>query len=233
MDISWRDLQGSMKSAALWLVQEVGEGNIFTKEGLRAAFPDKTQIDRRVRELRKHGWVINTSKEEPALEANEQRFVKEGRPVWEAGQATLNQGAAVSAAERRRVMERDGHMCQSCGIVAGDAYADDEFSNAQLTIARRKVSSAEGGSTVELVTECDRCRIGGRAVTADPGYVIQRAGSLKGIENEIFRAWVAAGEREFSKLELLWGDLQSLPPESRAEAKEAILRGGSGGTPIG
>ncbi|MFD0800652.1 hypothetical protein ACFQZU_04875 [Streptomonospora algeriensis] len=214
-----------MKSAALWLVQEVGEGNVFTKEELRAAFPEKTQIDRRVRELRKHGWTINTSKEEPALEANEQRFVEQGKPVWEKGQATLSQGESVSASERRRVFNRDGNMCRSCGISAGESYVDDEFSNAQLTIARRKVFGPEGETTVELVTECDRCRVGGRAITADPADVIQRARGLKGIESEIFRGWVAAGEREFSKLELLWGDLRSLPPESRVKIEEAILYG--------
>jgi hypothetical protein len=41
----WNDPKlkvGSMVRAALWLVEEVGEGNTFTKEQLREAFPGGT-----------------------------------------------------------------------------------------------------------------------------------------------------------------------------------------------
>lgn len=37
---SWTDTKyGTMKRAALWLVTVVGEGNVFTKEDVKGAFP--------------------------------------------------------------------------------------------------------------------------------------------------------------------------------------------------
>jgi hypothetical protein len=76
---------GTMVRAALWLVTKVGEGNVFTREQLRAAFPETAQVDRRVRDLRDHGWVIDTNREDPTLSFGESRFVHAGAPVWEPG----------------------------------------------------------------------------------------------------------------------------------------------------
>ena len=53
----WDDANlGTMRRAALWLVEVVGEGNSFTKSQLREAFPEVAQIDRRMRDLRDFGW---------------------------------------------------------------------------------------------------------------------------------------------------------------------------------
>lgn len=83
---SWQDSKlGTMKRAALWLVQVVGEENVFTKAELREAFPDVAQIDRRMRDLRDFGWKIDTKREDIDLDANEQRYVQRGEPVWEPG----------------------------------------------------------------------------------------------------------------------------------------------------
>ncbi|MEU6401063.1 hypothetical protein ABZ867_29315 [Streptomyces cinnamoneus] len=80
----WRDsTRGSMVRGAAWLLQEVGEGEKFTKAQLRAAFPELAQIDRRLRDLREFGWVIHTSREDPTLSQSEQRFVKKGLDVWD------------------------------------------------------------------------------------------------------------------------------------------------------
>ncbi|MFC5155611.1 hypothetical protein [Streptomyces amakusaensis] len=68
---------------ALWLATEVGEGSVYTKAQLREAFPDVAQIDRRVRELRGHGWVIATNRDDPGLRSHEARFVRAGDPVWQ------------------------------------------------------------------------------------------------------------------------------------------------------
>ncbi|THA37807.1 hypothetical protein [Streptomyces sp. A1547] len=82
----WTDQKMATKvRTALWLATEVGEGNVYTKEQLRAAFPDVTQIDRRVRELRDYGWVIATNRDDPRLTSHEARFVQAGDPVWEPG----------------------------------------------------------------------------------------------------------------------------------------------------
>ncbi|MFF4654878.1 hypothetical protein [Streptomyces sp. NPDC001381] len=82
----WREpKRGTMVRAALWLVTQVGEGNVFTREDLRAAFPEVTQIDRRVRDLRDQGWVLHTNREDPAISSGETRFVRAGTPVWVPG----------------------------------------------------------------------------------------------------------------------------------------------------
>lgn len=221
---SWRDTGlGTKKKAALWLVQEVGEGQVFTKQALRDAFPGVAQVDRRVRDLREHGWVIHTSKEEPALEVDEQRFVEQGEPVWEPGKGGSKNGGTLSAKVRRDVYERDGYLCQSCGISGGEAYDDDGFSTAQLSVARRTVLHSDGSTTVEFVTECDRCRVGARGLKADAGRVQERVLELSGIEAQIFRAWMKSGKRELGRVERLWGEYMSLPPTARAEVKEAVL----------
>ncbi|PWS49968.1 hypothetical protein DLE01_21040 [Streptomyces sp. FT05W] len=76
---------GTKVRAALWLVTVVGEGNVFTRDQLRAAFPGVEQIDRRLRDLRDHGWVIATNRDEPFLDPHETRFVRAGDPIWQPG----------------------------------------------------------------------------------------------------------------------------------------------------
>src|ERR1700722_7484392 len=72
---------GTMIRGALWLLQVVGEGNVFTKEQVRAAFPGISQIDRRIRDLRDYGWVISSSSDDATLSADEQRFIQAGTAV--------------------------------------------------------------------------------------------------------------------------------------------------------
>lgn len=87
---SWTDTKlGTMKRAALWLVSVVGEGNTFTKENVKEAFPGVSQADRRVRDLRKHGWRIDTNREDSSLGQHEQRFVAQGEPVWQPGKGSV------------------------------------------------------------------------------------------------------------------------------------------------
>lgn len=119
---SWTDTKyGTMKRAALWLVTVVGEGNVFTKEDVKGAFPGVSQADRRVRDLRDHGWQIDTNREDAGLGQHEQRFVKPGLPVWEPGKAA-KPGTSVTQTQRRDVLARDGHLCRSCGIAPGEEY---------------------------------------------------------------------------------------------------------------
>jgi hypothetical protein len=218
---SWQDEKiGSMKRAGLWLVQVVGEGNTFTKTQLREAFPDTAQIDRRMRDLRDHGWRIDTNREDLQLGANEQRFVKQGQPIWEPGKATKN-GVTITATQRRELLLKDGHMCRSCGIGPGQVFADT-YEAAQLDVARRVVRLPNRKSEVQLVVECNRCRVGGRGLTADLGQVMTRIGRLSAFECKILADWVEKDERSFSELETLWAAYRTLPAESRAQVREAL-----------
>lgn len=220
---SWQDAGlGTMKRVALWLVSVVGEGNTFTKEELRAAFPGVSQVDRRMRDLRDFGWRIDTNREDAGLDSHEQRFVKPGDPVWEPGRATRKSGTiAIGAARRREVLARDGYMCRSCGITPGETYAGT-YEAAQLDIARRDVVKADGTKATELVTECKRCRVGGRLLTADLEKVLTAAAALGSAERSVLSDWVAADRREFSRLEQIWSDYRSLPEESRAQLRAEL-----------
>lgn len=220
---SWQDAGlGTMKRVALWLVSEVGEGSTFTKEQLRAAFPGVSQVDRRMRDLRDFGWRIDTSREDVGLDSHEQRFVKPGDPVWEPGRATRKAGTiAIGAGRRREVLARDGYMCRSCGIAPGDTYAGT-YEAAQLDIARREVVKPDGTKATELVTECKRCRVGGRSLAADLGKVLTAAAALDSAERGVLSDWVAADQREFSRLEQIWSDYRSLPEESRTQFRAEL-----------
>lgn len=219
---SWNDAKfGTMKRAALWLVTEVGEGNVFTKADLRAAFPGVAQIDRRMRDLRDHGWRIDTNREDAGLDTHEQRFVEQGEPVWEPGKGRAKTAVPITATQRREIFRRDGHLCRSCGISAGETYAGT-YESAQLDIARRQVVRPDGTTAVELVTECKRCRVGGRTLTAEPEEVLAKVRNLGSLEAKVFTDWVARDQREFSAVERLWADYRSLPEASRAQVRQAL-----------
>lgn len=176
---SWQDEKlGTMRRAALWLLTVVGEGEVFTKEQIKNAFPGKSQADRRVRELRVYGWKIDTHREDARLGQHEQRFVAQGQPVWESGKTTKGT-SALTDTQRRRVLTRDGNRCRSCGITPGQQYADT-FETAQIDIARRKVKLPNGTSTVQPVAECNRCRVGGRSLEADLSVVLEDVSKLGG-----------------------------------------------------
>ncbi|ARZ69296.1 hypothetical protein SMD11_3671 [Streptomyces albireticuli] len=219
---SWRDGKyGTKVRAALWLESEVGEGNIFTKAQLREAFPDVAQIDRRMRDLRDHDWTIHTRREDPALKQEEQRYVSKGAEVWIPGQAkTLKSKSSLTASQRTKVMMADSFLCRSCGIGAGESYYDGG-QDSQLDIARRKVVLADGSVQVQFVTECNRCRIGGREREVDLGEVVSQVTALAPLERKVFAAWLEADGRKPSALEKLWGVYRTLPEESREAVKRA------------
>ncbi len=221
----WRDPGiGTMKRVALWLLAEVGEGHAFTKTELRNAFPGTSQVDRRMRDLRDYGWVIHTNREDASLDPSEQRFVGQGAPVWIDGKAVKPvKETAVSATLRREVMYRDGNFCRSCGITPGESYdGSPGGETAQLDIARRKVVKASGETLTELVTECKRCRVGSRSLTADAGRVERGIARLSAMEKQILANWMREDRREFSALEQLWAQYRSMPEKTRSELREAL-----------
>lgn len=227
---SWQnpDSGGTMKRIALWLVTEIGEGGVFTKSQLREAFPDASQADRRLRDLRQFDWKIDTNREDASLDAHEQRFVTRGIEVWEPGKASRPKAEAPSlnAGERREVLNRDGNFCRSCGITPGQEYQDGTYETAQLDIARRTILDSEGIQKTQFVTECKRCRIGGRNQEIDLTRILAQIRQLGGIEQKLFAKWVRQGSREFSRVERIWADLQSLPADARGAVEAELERMG-------
>ncbi|CAM5492435.1 hypothetical protein [Streptomyces abikoensis] len=221
---SWQDEKyGSKVRAALWLMSEVGEGNVFTKTQLREAFPDVAQIDRRTRDLRDHGWQIDTRREDPSLKLEEQRFVKKGAEIWLPGQAkTQKSKASLTAAQRTKIMAADGFLCRSCGIGAGEAYHDGG-QDSQLDVARRKVVLEDGSTPVQFVTECNRCRVGGREREVPLGELFGQVKALSPLERKVLASWIKADARKPSALERLWGVYRTLPEESREAFRQAVV----------
>lgn len=210
---------GTMIRSGLWLIQVVGEGKTFTKEQLREAFPGVSQIDRRVRDLRKYGWVILANTEDAHLTPDEQRFVQAGVPVWDK-EARRKADLAMSApaTDRQAVFERDGYICTVCGIGGGEPYADDSNATAVLEVARRKTRLPGGAEdVVMLLTECKRCHTGAREKEANATAVLDNIESLDPSERRRLLRWIERGRRGSTPLERAWNGYRRLPADARDE----------------
>ncbi|KUN01413.1 hypothetical protein AQI95_31295 [Streptomyces yokosukanensis] len=220
---SWQDKKlGSMARAALWLVQVVGEGNVFTKAQLRAAFPDVAQIDRRIRDLRDHDWRIDTSRDDVSLQQQEQRFVARGADVWIPGKSKApKHKSSLTTAQRMKIFQADNHLCRSCGIAGGEAY-EDGVTLAVLNVARRKMLLPSGEIEHQPVTECKRCGAGGGDHEVDLAAILDLTEALSSMERRIFLTWIAADQRPLSPMEKMWGIFRTLPEESRKAVTDAL-----------
>lgn len=120
---------------------------------------------------------------------------------------------------------RSSSRTATCAVPAGSFPArltPATYEAAQLDIARREVLKPDGSKATELITECKRCRIGGRELVADLGQALKEAAGLSSIERKVLSGWMEADERQFSRLEQLWSDYRSLPEESRAHLRRAL-----------
>lgn len=212
-----------MVRGALWLLQVVGEGNTFTKNELRNAFPGVSQVDRRIRDLRDYGWVVYSSAEDATLLREDQRFVSAGVPVWDSEARRANAPEkSISAKERQVVLARDGYMCTLCGIVGGELYPDDSLMTAVLAVSRRTVTSDDGPSTQVLVTECKRCRAGDAPAPLAAGDLVAVATELDAAELRRLVRWMERGRRGATELDRAWSSFLRVPPEERPEVAERI-----------
>ncbi|NJQ14707.1 hypothetical protein HCN52_07065 [Streptomyces bohaiensis] len=211
-----------MIRGALWLVQAVGEGNTFTKEEVREAFPGVAQADRRIRDLRSYGWVIHTNTEDASLTAEDQRFVKAGAAVWDpVARRAAAPGKTITAKQIQAVLARDDYMCTVCGIGSAEAYLDDSNQTAVLSVTRRALVRSDGREEEHLVTECKRCRAGGgRAACAD-----ETLAEIKGLDPADQRRlvrWAERGRRGSTALERAWNSYRRLPAATQAEVLRTL-----------
>ena len=215
---SWRDdSRAAKKRVALWLLQEVGQGEVFTKAMLREAFPGIEQIDRRMRDLRSGGWDILTAREDVSLKPDELRFVSMGDRVWE---TSTKRSLGLHPRDRRRVLQRDGFACVICGISAGEPYSDPPPRNARLTVTRLDGAADDAAG---YITECDRCRSGGDTAV-DVGSLIEAATKLSLDEREDLGQWISLGRRPRAKTEAIWVRYLRLAPRSRKDFEETLRR---------
>lgn len=216
---------GAAKRTAKWLHEVVGAGNIFTKAQLRAAVPDREQVDRRMRDLREIGWVINTSNEDATLSNEQLRVVKEGEHPWVEGYRWPS-GSRVSGKVRRMVFDRDGNRCVVCGIASGEPYPHEPTKKARLTIGHVLPKGRRGSNDPEnLRTECSLCNETSRHLTStpvDPELVKAEIRALPRAERAELRLWMTENRRRFTKTEALWAKYRQLPALIRDEVKRLI-----------
>ncbi|MGA5731756.1 hypothetical protein ACPCI1_24330 [Streptomyces seoulensis] len=219
-----RDLKaGTMIRGALWLVQVIGEGQTFTKEQIRSAFPGIAQADRRIRDLRDYGWVMLTNTEDATLTAEDQRFVRAGVAVWDpaARRAAMPQ-KAVSNKEKQAVMRRDHFMCTICGISGGESYHDDSNQTAVLSVIRRKTILPGSAEQVLLVTECKRCHSGSDGAAARADEVLEEIRQLDMGEQRRLLRWMERDRRGTTPLERAWNSYRRLPADAREDLRSAL-----------
>ena len=222
MDLpAWNDPSfkaGTMIRGALWLVQQVGEGNTFTKAQLRAAFPDVAQADRRIRDLRSYGWVLHTNIDDASLLAEDQRFVSAGVPVWDtAAKRAASQKAAPSLKEKQAIMARDGFMCTVCGISGGEPYLDDSNQSAVLSVVKREAITTEGENDLVWVVACKRCTQGFGGLPARADQALEEIKALDPSDQLRLKRWMARGRRGSTPLERAWNSWRQLPAACREE----------------
>jgi hypothetical protein len=80
----------------------------------------------------------------------------------------------------------------------------------------------DGTTQAQLVTECNRCRVGSRSHTVDLAAFIGTLERLSQLEREVFAGWLKADRREPSPLEMLWGVYRTLPEEARSAIRDAL-----------
>lgn len=216
---------GTMVRGALWLLQVIGEGNTFTKNELREAFPGVSQVDRRIRDLRDYGWVVYSSAEDATLLREDQRFVSAGVPVWDPKARRANAPEkAISTKERQAVLARDRYMCTLCGIAGGEAYPDDAIMTAVLGVSRRTVTSDDGRPRQVLVTECKRCRSGDAPAPLAASDVVAVATELDPGELRRLVRWMERGRRGATELDRAWSSYLRVPPDERPQVAERIRK---------
>lgn len=143
-----------MVSVAIWLKDKVGLGEVFTKQDLREAFPNISQVDRRMRDLREFRWVIDTNKEDGALLPHELRLVFIGDAVWAPGAKRKTGG--ITPKVRRALMVDADFACRACGVRAGTPFPDEPRVTATLGISTVKALNEPAGEVTRVVL-CQKC----------------------------------------------------------------------------
>lgn len=208
-------------------IASVGEGNKFGKIDLFAAVPGVAQADRRMRDLREMGWVIDNYKVNPSLKPDEYLLREIGVRIHLGEKRPKTMRKTVTGPKRRRILERDGHTCQVCGVPAGMDYPGEPGKKAVLTIGHI-IPNNRGGSDDDsnLRAECTRCGDQARDITMDPPSAdsifarAQHVGGLK--EKKRLYGWMAAGHRTLNDTEAVFNDWARLPHAQRLEVMNKI-----------
>lgn len=149
-----------IKLVARYLM-DLGPGGVFTTAELERHVFEQTgkkrvEVDRRVRDLRAYRWLIDSNREDRSLRPDQRRVVHIGDDVTHP--ACRPQARGCPALLRRAIYERDGRVCQNCGIQEREEYPEWPGRFARLTIGRGLPGSRGGPySMANCRVECDAC----------------------------------------------------------------------------
>ncbi|GAA5075194.1 hypothetical protein HNP84_007516 [Thermocatellispora tengchongensis] len=214
----WRNENlGTMKRVALWLANVVGEGNTFTKQQLHKAIPGAAQLDRRLRDLRDYGWVIDTDRTRPSLGPTEMLLTRAGDPVWEPGATRSLTRQPLTHHIRDEVLARDGFACVNCGlaVVEGPLEAPVKI---VLELAHITPLAAGGSNTPDnLITLCANCHklldnSRGSFSTDDVWAQIE---TLSTHDRTRLLAWMAMDHKPSTPVEKAWALYRRLSRDQR------------------
>lgn len=206
-------------------VAGVGEGGVFTKLELLDAVPGVAQADRRMRDLRSMGWVIDNYKVNPTLSPDQYLLRTIGTRV-DLGDKPDRQRKSITGAKRRRILDRDGHVCQSCFTAGGEEFADMPGRRATLTIGHI-VPEARGGSDDDsnLRAECQRCNDESRDNTDNPpdaDEVLTQVSRGSRKDKRQLYLWMSQNRRTISDQEMLFVKWRRLPAAERERVMNSL-----------
>ena len=144
------------------------KGKILTSRQLQAAAAPATEWARRVRELRdQEGWPIETHSDNAKLKQNQYRL--KGNPP-----SSYKFSPKISASLRAKVLDRNGSVCQRCGVTPDDPDPMNRKRKAIMQIDHRVPLSQKGKNTLSnLRTLCTRCNAGLKNTAQQPETWLQ------------------------------------------------------------
>ncbi len=219
---------------AAWLFFNRALGAVFTMPELRNALGDDgaansdEHLNRRLRQLRKDGWVLPSHREDTSLVVGEYRADRHGWVPWQG--LRPSRGVAIPFRIRAQVLEPDGRRCMICGVAAGESHpALLARSPAVMTIGHR-VPAARGGSSSDAHNprvECSICNEPIRDELRDPEGVAEVLPLVKGLRRSdayVLWGWVRSGERQRAELDVLYDRIRMLPQADRTQVLQVLER---------
>ncbi|MGV0596365.1 HNH endonuclease [Mycolicibacterium porcinum] len=153
---------GVERKLAAWLRFNKSVGETFTTREARAALGeqyrpnDDEHFQRRLRQLRKDGWDIPSSKYDASLTREQYRVDKFG---WYPGCGHERKTRpSVSKRKTRAIFDRDGWRCVVCGAGSGEPRPSNSDKAVRLTIGHVLSDNYGGSADIRnLRTECSDC----------------------------------------------------------------------------
>lgn len=184
------------------------------------------RIRRALRNLRKYGWIVHSSRDAGDLREDEYRLEQIGAPIWLG--KSKHGGTRVSEKTRRDVFDRDGHRCLLCGIGAGETYPDQPHRRARLTLGHFVADALRGaGDPANLRTECARCNepVKEEAQRSESAAEIwPKVRGRSRADKTRLLTWISNGYRERDAIDRLFDQVRALPALQRDEIRSRLER---------